>query len=49
MYSGPKLSYNNWEIAVLVNVIHQREEDGNVTRIVLDLSSKSPMFMIHHL
>ncbi|THG96118.1 hypothetical protein EW026_g5654 [Hermanssonia centrifuga] len=35
---APKQQYSNWEIAVIVNVIHQKEDDGNVTRIVLDLS-----------
>ncbi|KAJ3554928.1 hypothetical protein NM688_g2854 [Phlebia brevispora] len=35
--SAPKASFNNWEIAVLANVIQLKEENNNVTRIKLDL------------
>ena len=39
-FSGPKVKFNNWEIAVLVNVVHVREDSNNVTRIKLDLNCK---------
>ena len=41
VYSAPKFKFSNWEISVLVNVIHLKEEGNNVTRCRLDLNSKS--------
>lgn len=47
-HSGPKLTFNNWEIAVLVNVVHVREDNNNVTRIKLDLNSESAFMSLRH-
>lgn len=45
--SEPRQSFQNWEIAVLVNVVTSSEEEGNVTRCRLDFESEYPPFRSH--
>lgn len=39
-FREPRHSFQNWEIAVLVNVVTINEEDGNITRCRLDFESE---------
>lgn len=36
--SAAKQTFTNWELAILVNVIYEKEEEGKVTRCKLDLN-----------
>lgn len=38
--SPPELSYKDWKVAMIVNVLYSKEFDGQVVNIVFDLSRK---------
>ena len=44
--SAAKHTYSNWELAILVNVIYEKEEEGKVTRCKLDLNCAYRFFML---